>query len=90
MGDLPNLAVDFRDDEQMSKRIHLSRCRCGKVRYRDKREAVQILHRIQLVAGYQVAESGFTKHRECRIYSCGMCKGFHLTSSNPKAIERAA
>jgi len=74
----------------MSKHLHLSRCRCGKVRYRDKREAVRTLHRIQLVASYQVADSGDTKRQECRAYSCGLCKGFHLTSRDPWLSRRAA
>ena len=74
----------------MGKRLHLSRCQCGKVRFRDKREAVRSLHRIQLVASYQLADSGSTNRQECRAYSCGICKGFHLTSSAPQAINRAA
>ena len=90
MDGLPDLAADFWNDEQMSKRIHLSRCRSGKVRFRDKREAVRTLHRIQLIASYQIADRGFTKHEECRAYSCSICKGFHLTSGNPHAMKRAA
>lgn len=74
----------------MSKHLHLSRCRCGKVRYRDKREAVRTLHRMLIVASYQIADSGYTKRQECRAYSCGMCKGFHLTSSDAWVRERAA
>ena len=74
----------------MSKRLHLSRCRCGKVRFRDKREALRILHRIQLISTCQIADTGYTQRQECRTYSCAMCKGFHLTSSDHSTLERAA
>jgi hypothetical protein len=74
----------------MSKHLHLSRCRCGKVRYRDKWEEVRALHRIHLVSSYQIADSGYTKRQECRAYSCGLCKGFHLTSSDSRDSTQAA
>lgn len=82
MDGLPNLAVDFWNDEQMSKRLHLSKCQCGKVRFRDKREAISALHRIQLIAGCHVAEAGFTRRKESRAYGCSICKGYHLTSDS--------
>lgn len=64
-----------------ARQPHLSRCPRGKVRYRDKREAISTLHRIQLKASYaKLGESGTTR-RECRAYECDSCHGFHLTSS---------
>lgn len=63
-----------------TKQLHLSRCSLGKVRYRDKQEALKILHNIQGKASYEQSETGQTKRRECRAYSCDCCLGFHLTS----------
>jgi hypothetical protein len=58
----------------------LRNCRSGKVRYRDKREAIHFLHAIQVKASYQKAQGLAVKHWECRAYECFSCHGYHLTS----------
>lgn len=53
---------------------------CGKVRFRDHREAVTALHSLQALR--QRAEEAMvpTRRREVRSYECSHCNGFHLTS----------
>lgn len=51
------------------------RCRSGKVRLRDHREAIERLH-----ACRTAAEFGDTRRREQADYFCEQCCGFHLTS----------
>jgi len=58
----------------------LRNCRSGKVRYRDKREAIHFLHAIQLKVSYQEAQGLAVRHSECRAYECYSCHGYHLTS----------
>ena len=70
-----------------AKELHLSRCPLGKVRYRDKREALNTLHRIQVKACYEQSDSGQTNRRECRAYECHCCHGFHLTSKATLKID---
>lgn len=70
-----------------TRQLHLSRCPLGKVRYRDKQEAISTLHRIQLKAGYEERGQGETKRRECRAYECDCCHGFHLTSKAASKVS---
>ena len=57
------------------------RCATGKLRYRDRREAIDALHSTQNHAARQLDKFGETQRREVRSYSCPICKGFHLASS---------
>lgn len=68
----------------MGKELNLSRCKSGKIRYRDKLEAVKFLHRIQHAARNQFEAAGWTARKECRAYFCPTCQGFHLTSQEGK------
>jgi hypothetical protein len=57
-----------------------TRCKCGKRRFRDQIEATRVLHTIQAA----------TKQRRkspCRVYLCGLCEGWHLTSQKLGEIE---
>lgn len=56
--------------------------RSGKVRYRDRRQAVDALQVIQA----QRPDG----HHECRVYRCPHCRGWHLTSQplQPKTPTR--
>jgi hypothetical protein len=56
------------------------RCRCGKLRFRDKTEAVDALHSVRNKAKRSVEDTGTTYRQECRTYRCGLCQGWHLTS----------
>lgn len=47
--------------------------RCGKRRYRDKREAVEAIRRV-----YQHKDGPVFPHR---IYPCPRCNGWHLAST---------
>lgn len=53
---------------------------CGKVRFRDHREAVHALHGV--VTLRKRAEEAMlpTRRREIRTYECDACQGYHLTS----------
>lgn len=55
-----------------------NRCASGKVRYRDKLEAMVALSNAQ--------RSDSDRRRECRWYECEVpgCNGFHLTSQPEK------
>jgi hypothetical protein len=53
------------------KRRHNTTRTCrGKVRYRDKAEATEALHRIATSTRH---------HRPTRAYECPSCNGYHLT-----------
>jgi hypothetical protein len=71
-----------------TKQLHLSRCSLGKVRYRDKQEALNTLHKIQVKARYEQSDAGQTNRRECRAYECDCCHGFHLTSKVALKIDQ--
>ena len=51
-----------------------------KVRYRDQKEALQALHRIQANRSFLIVEGREHNRRECRVYVCPTCMGAHLTS----------
>ena len=59
------------------KRAHVGNCPVsGKVRFRDHREAVAVLH-----SAARARLSGYpTRRAECRAYECSACRGWHLTS----------
>jgi hypothetical protein len=53
---------------------------CGKVRFRDHREAVGALHKAAAVRHRADEDGTETRRQEVRTYECGACHGFHLTS----------
>ncbi|NYJ02440.1 hypothetical protein HNR19_003138 [Nocardioides thalensis] len=77
--------ADARWDRPVSRRHGKARRErgCGKLRFRDKREAVDFLHHadntrhaVELDEEYGAA----TTLRVCRAYFCGTCRGYHVTS----------
>jgi hypothetical protein len=70
-----------RLDKRRNRHVNLQKCPVsGKVRFRDKREAVRALyasHNARQRAVEYAVESG---RRECRTYYCDGCKGWHTTS----------
>lgn len=56
------------------------RCASGKIRYRDKLEAVSALHRIETHRQFDTEDGIATKRTEKRAYKCNLCAGVHLTS----------
>jgi hypothetical protein len=56
------------------------RCSSGKIRYRDKLEAVAALHRIETNRKFDLEDGLATKRTEKRTYKCPECSGIHLTS----------
>jgi hypothetical protein len=56
------------------------RTSCKKIRYRDHREAVKVLHKIEGQRRRVEALGLPTRRREIRDYRCDTCKGFYLTS----------
>jgi hypothetical protein len=66
---------------QTSQKRHLGQCPVsGKVRFRDKREALDALHHAVAVRRVLEAEGQDTRRKECRVYPCPSCNGWHLTS----------
>ena len=63
-----------------TRQLHLTKCSMGKVRYRDKREALDVLHSLQVIAIRQKRDFGMTQRHECRVYECDSCHGYHATS----------
>jgi hypothetical protein len=52
-----------------------------KTRYRDRKEALEALHRIQNICYTNALEGKDWSHRkESRTYRCDQCSGYHLTS----------
>ena len=47
----------------------------GKRRYRDHQEAIRGLHSTTAARNL-----GDERRRECRVYECSECRGWHLTS----------
>ena len=57
-----------------------------KVRYRDKKLAINYLHHIQNKAAAEIAQTGHTSRHENRAYQCNACKGWHLTSQQEHTL----
>lgn len=57
-------------------------CASGKLRYRDHDAAVTALHSTANARHLAELNGMPTHRRESRIYACGLCHGFHLTSQN--------
>lgn len=74
----PNRRVANR---QTSQKRHLGQCSVsGKVRFRDKREALDALHQAVAERRRMVEDGKPSRRRECRVYACPSCNGWHLTS----------
>lgn len=66
-----------------SSRASRATClRTGKRRFRDHEEAVRGLH-----STVAARVRGDERRRECRVYECSACHGWHLTS---QPVYRAA
>lgn len=71
--------------------VHLCRCPVsGKVRFRDKREAVGALHHAVAVRRRAEADGLAYRRREQRAYPCDSCHGWHLTSQTAWGIGAAS
>lgn len=53
---------------------------CGKVRFRDRREALNVLHHAQKARYWATLDGTETRRAEVRCYTCERCSGVHLTS----------
>ncbi|MFM6962825.1 MAG: hypothetical protein ACKOWJ_00945 [Micrococcales bacterium] len=58
-----------------------------KIRYRDKKMALNFLHHFENKAASDLATKGSTNRHECRVYACGACKGWHTTSRSDWALS---
>jgi hypothetical protein len=63
------------------------RCPSGKVRFRERREAIDALHRIANIRNMATELTGSSERKEVRCYKCVDCAGVHITSL-PKWIDR--
>jgi len=59
-----------------------SKCRTGKVRFRDHDEAVQVLWHAKMLRTVE----GNIERQERRAYLCSACNGWHLTSQENRAL----
>ena len=67
---------------------HLRQCLAtGKVRFRDKREAQDALHRAVAARHLQEAAGLISRRQERRTYLCESCDGWHLTSQTTEVRE---
>ncbi|MGK3950951.1 hypothetical protein ACLKM7_01365 [Microbacterium sp. I2] len=53
---------------------------CGKIRFRDHREAVSALHSAATLRQRAAEAMLSTRRHEIRTYECDACHGHHLTS----------
>lgn len=64
-----------------SKKRGKGRCTVGgKVRFRDKREGLLVVHGAQAARHRAEVDGVETRRRECRLYQCPRCRGWHATS----------
>jgi hypothetical protein len=71
---------------RVSARRHLGRCAVsGKVRFRDKREALEAVHAACTIRRFAEADGSTTTRQERRTYRCSGCNGWHLTSQEFRA-----
>lgn len=83
----------FEDISPFANRKVNSKGRCRKIRFRDRQEAIEALHRIERYRGYSEEEGRVLTHRnEKRAYKCPICLGAHLTSqaSTREVVEYVA
>jgi len=83
----------FEDSSPFANRKGSSKGRCRKIRFRDRQEAIEALHRIERYRGYSEEEGRVLTHRnEKRVYKCPICLGAHLTSqaATREVVENVA
>jgi hypothetical protein len=83
----------FEDSSPFANRKGSSKGRCRKIRFRDRQEAIEVLHRIERYRGYSEEEGRVLTHRnEKRAYKCPICLGAHLTSqaTTREVVENVA
>lgn len=69
---------------------HLNRCPLGgKVRFRDKREAVVVLHSA-VASRFLMDAAESCRRQERRVYECKACRGWHLTSQELRHDRKAS
>ena len=56
------------------------RCPSGKRSFCDHVEATDALRNTQRIREEQLRRLGVTRRKECRVYACPNCGGWHLTS----------
>jgi hypothetical protein len=70
-------------------RRHLGRCSASqKVRFRDKREALEAVHAAGTSRRFAEADGVVSARQERRTYHCSSCRGWHLTSRESWSDER--
>jgi len=53
----------------------------GKQRYRSRRDGLEILTRTRHIAAKYEMNGLPCRRKECRVYKCDTCGGWHLTST---------
>lgn len=66
------------------------KCETGKVRFRDRQEAIEALHRAENLRKFSEQDGLATRRNEKRIYKCPLCAGHHLTSQDKRYATKEA
>jgi len=66
------------------------KCVSGKVRFRDHKESVEVLHKSVNTRMAELRDQGYSKRNETRSYPCGLCAGYHLTSKESWSSKAVA
>jgi hypothetical protein len=67
-----------------------SKCPTGKVRFRDRREAIEALHRAENARKFNEQDNLENRRMEKRIYKCEFCSGQHLTKQDKRNTVKEA
>lgn len=67
-----------------------SKCVTGKVRFRDRQESIEALHRAENARKFNEQDNLENRRMEKRIYKCEFCVGFHLTSQDKRNTVKEA
>ena len=66
------------------------KCPSGKVRFRDRLEAIEALHRAENARKFSEQDGLENRRNEKRIYKCSLCAGQHLTSQEKRYSAKEA
>lgn len=66
---------------KFNKSKKLKKTICRKARFRDKDEAIAVLHKFSNRRSSDMRDFGVTTYNQTRVYKCDKCLGYHLTSS---------
>ena len=66
------------------------KCPSGKVRFRDRLQAIEALHRAENARKFSEQDGLENCRNEKRIYKCEFCAGHHLTKQDKRYTAKEA